>query len=205
MTLGAWLSVVAVCALGAASPGPSLLVVVRHALKNRRQGVAAALAHAAGIGLYALLTVLGLAAVLAAHPLAYQTVAIGGALYLAWLGVGALRGGEETAAAAPGAPVNWSSAVRDGFNIALLNPKVAIFFLLLFSQFVAPEAGVRDTAILALTAMLVDAGWYLLVALALSGSAFAALRRRQRLLNRVSGVLLLGIAAWTLGRAVGLV
>ncbi len=201
MTFGAWLSVAAVCALGAASPGPSLLVVVRHAIAGRRPGIAAALAHAIGVGLYAVLTVLGLAAVFAAHPIAYRTVAIGGAAYLAWLGIGALRGDE--APADVDSPVDWSSALRDGFNIALLNPKIAVFFLALFSQFVAPETSLRDSAILALTAMSIDGAWYLLVALAFSGRAVATLRRRQQLLGRVTGVLLLSVAAWTFLRALG--
>lgn len=204
MTFADWLSVAAICALGAISPGPSLLVVVRHAVKSRSEGAAAALAHAVGIGLYALLTVLGVAAVVAAHPRVYQAVAVGGAVYLAWLGIGALRDRSEPAAAAAGAPVDWSGAVRDGFYIALLNPKVAVFFLALFSQFVAPDSGLRDAAILALTAMLIDAAWYLLVALVLSGSAVALVRRRQRVLTRVTGALLIGVAAWSLGHSFGL-
>ncbi len=204
MTFAAWLSVATICVLGAISPGPSLLVVVRHSLKGRTQGVAAALAHAFGIGLYALVTVLGLAALIAAHPFVNQAITVAGALYLGWLGIDALRGGDEVgSSAAVGTPVDWSGALRDGFTIALLNPKVAVFFLALFSQFVAPESSLRDTAILALTAMFIDAAWYVVVAVVLSGSAVAMVRRYQRLLTRVTGVLLLGVSGWTLARMLG--
>ncbi|MEX1081389.1 MAG: LysE family translocator [Halofilum sp. (in: g-proteobacteria)] len=204
MTFTAWLSVATLCVLGAVSPGPSLLVVVRHALKGRVQGIAAALAHAFGIGLYALVTVLGLSALVAAHPLVNQAITVAGAVYLAWLGLGALRGGDEVGrSAAVGTPVDWSGALRDGFTIALLNPKVAVFFLALFSQFVAPESSLRDTVVLALTAMSIDAAWYVVVAVALSGSAVAMVRRRQRMINRVTGVLLLGVSGWTLARMLG--
>lgn len=202
MTLGGWLSVAVICALGAASPGPSLAVVTRHALIGRGQGLACALAHALGVGIYALLTVVGLAALFASYPMAYRGVAAAGAVYLLWLGVAALRAGGSGATGMPDARPDWAGAVRDGFTIALLNPKIAIFFAALFSQFVAPGTGVRDTAILALTALGIDGAWYALVALVLSGSsAIAWMQRRRRLLDRVTGVALIALAAWALVQA----
>ncbi|MDZ7809028.1 MAG: LysE family transporter [Arhodomonas sp.] len=81
MSLTAWFSLAAVCAVGAVSPGPSLAVVVRHSVRgSRTHGVAAALAHAVGIGVYALLTTLGLAAVVTADPLVWtRLIALAGA------------------------------------------------------------------------------------------------------------------------------
>lgn len=203
MTLTTWLSLVAVCALGAASPGPSLVVVARHSMTGSRlQGAACALAHAAGVGLYALLTVLGLAVVIANRPRLYLLLATAGACYLAWLGVQALRAPAKPAAAsASGILPGWQAAARDGFAIALLNPKIALFFLALFSQFVGPAPGVLETAVLSLTAMGVDGVWYLLVALVLSGSAaIDGLRRRTRLFSVITGGVLLAVAGWTLAR-----
>lgn len=201
MTPTAWLSVATICALGAVSPGPSLAVVVRHSMRSRMQGVACALAHSLGIGLYALATVLGLAAVLVAHPLLYRTVAIGGAIYLLWLGLRALGGEGEGPDAPAGLRRDLPGAARDGFAIAVLNPKVAIFFMALFSQFVEPRSGVRDTVILSMTALGIDAIWYLLVAMAFSGSAVGWLRRRQLAIDRITAALLIAVAAWTLMQA----
>lgn len=200
MTPGVWLSVATVCALGAASPGPSLAVVVRHALgASRAQGVACALAHAAGVGVYALLTAAGLAAVLAAHPGLYRAVALAGAAYLAWLGLGALRAGGAGDAGAQATRAGLGGAMRDGFVMALLNPKIAVFFLALFSQFVHPDSGALDTAILWATATVIDGAWYSFVAVGLTGpAALRGLRARAGLLNRATGVLLLVLAAWTL-------
>lgn len=205
MTPAAWLSVAAVCALGAASPGPSLAVVVRHALGgSRARGVACALAHALGVGVYALVTAAGLAAVLVARPGLYRALALAGACYLAWLGVGALRRrGGAPATAAGATPGGIAAAARDGFAMALLNPKIAAFFLALFSQFVTPGTGATDAAILWATATVIDGAWYALVAVALTGSgAVARLRARGVLIDRASGVLLLGLAAWTAAQAV---
>lgn len=203
MTLTTWLSLVAVCALGAASPGPSLLVVARHSMRGSRlQGAACALAHAAGVGLYALLTVLGLAVIIANRPHVYRVLATAGACYLAWLGVRALR---ESATGAPEdggrTRAEWWTALRDGFTIALLNPKIALFFLALFSQFVGPDPGLPETALLSMTAMSVDAAWYLLVALVLSGStAINRLRAHAAFLSMLTGSVLLVLAGWTLAR-----
>lgn len=202
MTLGGWLSVAIICALGAASPGPSLAVVTRHALIGRGQGLACALAHALGVGIYALLTVVGLAALFARYPMVYRGVAAVGAVYLLWLGAAALRAGGSASAGAPDTRPDRAGAMRDGFAIALLNPKIAIFFAALFSQFVSPGAGIRDTAILAATALGIDGAWYALVALALSGSgAVAWMQRRRQLLDRVTGVALIVLAAWALVQA----
>nr|WP_315981148.1 LysE family transporter [Aliamphritea spongicola] len=60
MSLLTWLSLVAVCCLGAMSPGPSLAVVLRHALSNStRHAVVAALSHAIGVAMWAMLTIWG--------------------------------------------------------------------------------------------------------------------------------------------------
>ena len=64
-----WLLLIGVCALGEMTPGASLAVVTRHTLRgSARAGVSAGLAHAAGIGVYAVATVAGLAVVLRGFP-----------------------------------------------------------------------------------------------------------------------------------------
>jgi len=201
MTPGAWISVATICVLGAMSPGPSLAVVARHALSgSRAQGIACALAHAVGVGLYALLTVLGLSALMLSRPVLYDALTLAGAVYLLWLGVGALRTdpGGAPAEARARVPADLFGAVRDGFTIALVNPKIAVFFLAVFSQFVDPGAGGRDTAILGLTAMTIDGAWYAIVATWLSGRRADRLRRRRPLIARVTGVVLIGLGSWTL-------
>ena len=69
MTASSWLSLAIICLLGAMSPGPSLAVVVKQAVNGgARQGVICALAHGAGIFLWAILMVSGLGALLLTHP-----------------------------------------------------------------------------------------------------------------------------------------
>ena len=138
MTFSAWLGLLAICCLGAMSPGPSLAMVVRHTLGGGRgKGIICAWAHSIGIGVYALLTLLGLAVLLKQAPMVFNGIAIIGALYLAYMGVQALRskGGMSDKLAA-GESTDALTAARDGLAISLFNPKIMLFFLALFSQFV---------------------------------------------------------------------
>ncbi|GHB22807.1 LysE family translocator [Salinicola rhizosphaerae] len=196
MSLQLWCSLLLVCALGAISPGPSLAMVMRHTLGSGRAcGVAAALAHAVGVGLYAGLTVVGLAAVIVHQPWLYRLIAWGGALYLAWLGIQALRAG-----AAPAFPVqdqqgDWRRAVRDGLLVALGNPKLIVFFVALLSQFVEADMGAASRWLIVATAAVVDGGWYLLVAMALSQShVLPWLRHRAVWVHRLTGGILIALA-----------
>lgn len=68
MSVTTWFGLLAICCLGAMSPGPSLAMVVRHTLAGGRdKGIICAWAHSIGIGFYALVTLLGLAVVLKKH------------------------------------------------------------------------------------------------------------------------------------------
>ncbi len=92
MALSTWLGLLAICCLGAMSPGPSLAMVLRHTLSGGRlHGVVCAWAHSIGIGVYALVTLLGLAVVLEKSPLVFNGIALIGACYLAWMGFQALQ------------------------------------------------------------------------------------------------------------------
>ncbi|MEX0431571.1 LysE family translocator [Spiribacter insolitus] len=210
MTFAAWLSLLAICLLGALSPGPSLAVVIRNTVnRGRGAGITTALSHGMGVGGYALATSLGLATVIAAQQALFNAITLAGSAYLLWLGASAMRGGR--AAGSDGRPVppgpgpdagrqpaGGIAAARDGFTIAFLNPKIALFFLALFSQFVSADAGVVEVAILAGTATVVDAGWYALVAIGLTATGTTTwLRRHGVWIERITGAALVFLALST--------
>jgi len=178
------------------SPGPSLALVLRHTLGGGRlPGVAAALAHALGVGFYALLTVWGLGALIVRFPLLFQAITWGGAAYLAWLGIKALRAGRAGALDAEAMATSRRQAAREGMLVALGNPKLILFFIALLSQFVTPDMSLAAKAVVVLTAMIIDGGWYVLVAVGLSHSRVLPwLQARAHWLNRITGVLLLALA-----------
>jgi threonine/homoserine/homoserine lactone efflux protein len=87
------------------------------------------------------------------------------------------------------------SPFRDGFLIAVTNPKIALFFLALFSQFVRPHAGWGEKIVMVVTAGTIDTLWYAVVALALSHSAILSrLRRWAVALDRIFGLVLIALA-----------
>ncbi len=195
MTWATWLAVVSICMLGAMSPGPSLAVVLKQTLAGgRSNGIVVALTHGLGIGLYALLSIFGLAALITASPVAFTALQWSGALYLAWLGVKGLRARANPDAKLPDVPTT-ASAARDGFLVVFLNPKVAVFFIALFSQVVGADTSVLAKLGYAATAMVIDGGWYLVVAWLFSTPAWLdRLKRHSVWFERVFGVILVGLA-----------
>lgn len=198
MSLMLWSSLFLVCLMGAMSPGPSLAVVLRETVRNSRwHGVVAGLAHALGVGLWAFLTVQGLALLVAQHQILYMALSWGGAAYLAWMGIQAWRHAGESRVLdiGEGKVHTLFSAARAGALISLLNPKLALFFMALFSQFVSAEQSLLAQWVMILTATIVDGAWYTLVALLLSQPRLlSALRRRAALVERATGTILLGLA-----------
>ncbi|WP_346836655.1 LysE family translocator [Microbulbifer sp. SAOS-129_SWC] len=199
MELLAWLSLAGICALGAMSPGPSLLIVLRNAAASPRHGAACALAHGAAIAIYAGLTAFGLAVLITHSPMVFTALQWGGAALLIRLGWKALRApAPEPDAARPEAPQqSVGRAALQGFGVAFFNPKVAVFFTALFSQFVAAQQALSTKLGMAGMAAAIDASWYCIVALAV----YAGRNRRWisdsagHRLQQVFGVLLLGLAA----------
>ncbi|WP_249978589.1 LysE family translocator [Vreelandella olivaria] len=196
MPLSLWLSLAAICAMGAMSPGPSLALVLRHTLGGGRlPGITAAVFHALGVGFYALLTVWGLGALIARHPQLFQVITWLGAAYLAWLGIQALRAGQGGVLAHSSVATTTRQAAKEAVLVALGNPKLIIFFVALLSQFVTPEMSVLAKAVIVATAMVIDGGWYVLVALGLSHSRVLPwLQRHAHWVNRITGGLLIALA-----------
>ena len=199
------LSLAALCFAGAASPGPSLAVVLACCRSGgRSHGVIAAWAHASGVAVYALMTVFGFSAIVTARPALFTALQLAGAAYLLWLAVGLLRGGKESED--PAHELNEQgafSAAADGFAVAFLNPKLAVFMLALFSQFIRPDASPADNALLVLIATVVDGLWYTLIALLFTREAWlAALNRHARIVDKTFAVLLAGLAIYILYGAV---
>ncbi|EHR70813.1 putative threonine efflux protein [Burkholderiales bacterium JOSHI_001] len=130
------------------TPGADMaLVVTRSAAHGFRAGAAAALGVGAGGLLHAAAVALGLATLLAQAPQAMAVLRWGGAAYLVWLGMGLLRAGAATPASddlpsggTDGAALPFWRIFGQGFLTNALNPKVALFFLALLPQFVAPDA-----------------------------------------------------------------
>jgi threonine/homoserine/homoserine lactone efflux protein len=126
----------------AATPGPVWLYLLSRTLaQGRRAGYFSMFGVAAGLSLHATFAAFGLTVVLLAVPLAFDAIKLAGAAYLLWLAFNTLRGGGFSFTPQPLEPVADRILLRQAFVAALVNPKVAVFYLSLFPQFVQPAAG----------------------------------------------------------------
>ncbi|CAJ1891398.1 MULTISPECIES: LysE family translocator [Aeromonas] len=197
MELTSWLALAAICVMGAISPGPSLALIIRNTVQGGQgHGVATALGHGFGVGIYALITALGLAILITQTPLLFDVIRYGGAAFLAWLGVKALLAKPAKGEASEEVhQLRGRQGAFEGFMVAFLNPQLAVFFIALFSQFVHADTGWREGGIMMLTAGGIDVVWYVLVALVLSrGPVLAWLKAKSFVIDKVSGLVLLGLA-----------
>ncbi|QHE88254.1 LysE family translocator [Hydrogenophaga sp. BPS33] len=180
------------------TPGPDVLYIVNHSLRNGvRAGMVAALGIFAGCFVHVAIATVGLGALLATSATAFTMVKVIGAAYLLWMGVRLLR------AATPGwspdatpAEHDMGHVFRRGFLTNVLNPKVALFFLAFLPQFIAPATQHKTLAFLALGLLFsVNA---LPVTLGYAWAAAWAARRVQRVrsamhwLDRAAGLLFIG-------------
>ena len=180
------------------TPGPSLAVVLKHTVSGGRiNGVVAAIAHGIGIAMYATLTVLGLAIIIQETPWLFNLIKYAGVIMLLWLAYKALMSKSATAMFdQQAATVTVRQSFLHGFMIAFLNPKLAIFFLALFGQFVDAQASWQQNVIMVSTVVSFDTLWYCLIAIVLSQSTLLAkLRNNVHIIEKVTGVALLAVAA----------
>lgn len=127
----------------AVTPGPGVFYIVTRSLtEGRAAGLASVLGVAFGNLGNAIFASLGLAALLAASSVAFEIFRYVGILYLFFLGWKALRQRGPYAAVDPHDPaVRTRRIVLDGFVVALLNPKTALFFAAFLPQFVSSSDG----------------------------------------------------------------
>jgi threonine/homoserine/homoserine lactone efflux protein len=185
--------------VGAMSPGPSFLVVSRTAIAgSRREGLAAALGMGAGGTVLALLAAAGLQAVLRRIPALHLAATVAGGAYLLWLAVRLWRRAGVPLAAGregPGDGLARRGSARRAFLLGLgtqlSNPKTALVYAGIFAALLPAAAPGWMVSVLPVLVFAVEAGWYALVALALSAPGpRAAYARRKAALDRAAAAVL---------------
>ncbi|MEU1709471.1 LysE family translocator [Streptomyces sp. NPDC005706] len=177
-------------------PGPDMAVVTKRAVAcGWRDGLRTVGGITAGLLTWGVLTVAGLAAVLAASAAAYTVVKLAGAAYLAFLGVQTLlrsrRG--RMSAATPG-PAPKGNPWRTGFVSNVFNPKIAVFYTGLLPTLappgMSPHTGMALLVVLHAVLTLAWLGGYVL--LLARARAFFERPAVRRAMDRVTGVVLIG-------------
>ena len=182
------------------APGPDMLLVASTSIgSGQRAGGAAALGIGTGTLVHISLVAFGLAALLAAVPLAYDLLRIAGGVYLVYLGARLLLRRAEAGAEPAGRTTSVAAAFRLGIITNVLNPKVALFFLAFLPQFVSPARGSMIAQVF-LLGLIFDFNGTLvnLLVASVAGRATRWLRRSShgsRALQRLTGLIFLGLGA----------
>lgn len=175
-------------------PGPGNLVLITSTTKGGiRGGFAAAFGVILGDQVLSWMAVAGLAAVLAASPVAFEAVQWMGAIYLVWLGARMLL---AKPGAAPVLNIKPYHYLRQALVITLLNPKAIVFYMAFFPLFVDPvqNRGLITFAFLAAT-IAVLAFIYCVVAILLTHFLAERLRANRSIsfaLEKLAGLCLIG-------------
>ena len=183
-----------VCAMGAISPGPSLVVVLRNTIAGgRRQGVMTGVGHGLGITVYSFIAVMGLSSLLLANKQIFNLLQWSGALVLIWLAFDMIS--FNTSDLSEKYEDSGRRGFIEGFMISFLNPKILVFMVAVLSQFISPDIDNPSRFIMAIMAGIIDAAWYVLVAIALAGTPIInTLRANAGTIDRSIGVVLIFIA-----------
>ncbi|PVZ66369.1 LysE family translocator [Pelagibaculum spongiae] len=164
--LAEWFLVIGICLMGAMTPGASLAVVLRQSLyQGRAAGVITSISHAVGIGVYATASLLGLGLLIVKSPILFVAIKWLGAAYLVWMAINAWRFAGQSKVNLESTSQQLGNPIKQGLAISLLNPKVILFFLALFSQVAGDQLDLQTKALYASTAVVIDGAWYTLVAL----------------------------------------
>lgn len=184
----------------AVTPGPGVLyIVTRSLVQGRRYGLVSVAAVALGNLGNVLAASVGLAGLFALSSVAFSVVRYAGALYLVYLGVQMFRSSQAKNPATVPVAVSECRVFRDGFIVALLNPKTTIFFAAFLPQFVSTGAPLMLQH-MALGALFVAIAATTDSAYALAaGTVASALRRRgfHRIGRRAGGGVFIGLGVLT--------
>ena len=161
---------------------------------GRSRGLSCAIGHGIGFGFYAAAVVFGLVTIMTELPTLFTILQVIGIGFLLYLGYGIY--------VADVTKLDYEGGNREGFVegffIAFLNPKIAVFMLAVLSSVLDPGMSSETKWVIAIMGMSIDTIWYMLVALVLSNSnVLTKIQDNQVIMNRITGVLMLGLAIWS--------
>jgi len=186
--------------VGVVSPGPSFVFIAQRSVAvSRADGIYASLGMGVGGVIFAILGLLGLHAMLAAVPWVYMILKIFGGIYLIYLAYKIWRGASQPLHVPEGAnpgETSRKSSFLLGLTTQMSNPKTAIVYGSIFAAMLPDHISFASSIWILPFIFIIEAGWYMIVAVALSSSAPRKVyARSKRWIDRVAaGVMgLLGL------------
>ena len=186
-----FLQIFFVCLLGAMSPGPSMVVVINNAIfKNRYHGILTSIGHGIGIGIYALFAVLGIGIAIEANLFLFNGIRILSVIFLIYLGVRSIINKTKIDFDKKNNTKEGATSFLQGFSISILNPKIFIWFVAIYSQFMSLDNDIVFNSYLVLTAGIVDVTWYIVLTLLVTSNlALEFVKNKISILQRFLGII----------------
>lgn len=187
------------CVVLAIAPGPdNIFVLTQSALRGRKAGILIVLGLCTGLLVHTTAVALGVAVIFQTSALAFTLLKLAGAAYLVYLAWGAFRAG-ATEIAGEKNTLTLAQLYRRGIIMNITNPKVTIFFLAFLPQFADPARGSISLQMMYLGALFIVSAILVFGAIALAAGTLGEWLKRsekaQKIMNRVAGVIFLGLAA----------
>ena len=188
MTLITFVQVFTVCLLGAMSPGPSMAVVINNAIfKGRYNGILTSIGHGIGIAVYATFAVLGLGLIIETNIFIFNGLKILSIIFLIFIGVKSILNKEKFNFEKKDITKNTISFLQ-GFSISILNPKIFVWFIAIYSQFMSTDNELFFNIYLVTIAGIIDACWYIILSLAVTtASALSFFQTKITLIQHIQG------------------
>lgn len=196
MSLFVWFQFALVCIVGAMSPGPSLALVIRNNISyNRLAGIMTSIGHGLGIAVYATMAVFGLGLILQTNQSLFLLIQVLGLIFLFFLGVLFIFQKNSGEVIDKNNDQKQINSFFQGFLIAIINPKILIWFTAIYSQFISVEANMTFNIILISTASIIDATWYIIISLIITSYGVKNfLIDKKDLIQKITGFILLIIS-----------
>ena len=190
-----FLQIFFVCLLGAMSPGPSMVVVINNAIfKNRYHGILTSIGHGIGIGIYAFFAVLGIGIAIETNLFLFNGIKILSVIFLIYLGIKSIINKTKLDFDKINIRKEEATSFLQGFSISILNPKIFIWFVAIYSQFMSLDNDIIFNSYLVLTAGIVDAAWYIfLTLLVTSNLALEFVKNKIAKLQRFLGIIFIAL------------
>ncbi len=153
--------------IAVASPGADFAVVLKNTLNSGKvAGIFTAVGVGLGISIHLIYTIFGIALLLLQSPVLYSVIKVTGALYLLWIASQAFRSRavEQQFAGVSKSNIGSSKAFRQGFFTNVFNPKVTVFFLVLFTNIVSSETSLWIQTLYGMWLVIYTIFWFILVA-----------------------------------------
>lgn len=183
--------------LGMMSPGPDMMMIIRYGSTGAKRATFCCLfGIMTGLCIHLLLAIFGVSLLISQSPLLFSIVKYTGAAYLIYLGIKAWRSQTQDIHSVSHGPIKASSAYFEGLCCNLLNPKVLLVLVAMFSQLIAPDTSTSNKLIIAVSLALESVViWALFVRLLYSGWLNQWLQKHQKRINKVAGGALVSLGS----------